>query len=63
MLCKRNYTGRIIWNLPYAGELRNHGSEADGRKRSRGYHLPDGRSAGKNEKTGWRAVWPGFCLW
>ena len=36
----------------YAGELRNHGSEADGRKRSGGYHLPDGRSAGKNEKTG-----------
>ena len=26
--------------------------EADGRKRSGGYHLPDGRSAGKNEKTG-----------
>ena len=24
----------------------------DGRKRSGGYHLPDGRSAGKNEKTG-----------
>ena len=30
----------------------NYETMADGRKRSRGYHLPDGRSAGKNEKTG-----------